>query len=94
MPWKEASAVDQRVALVNAWATGRYTITSLAAVYGISRQKAHKWIKRFREEGTPGLEDRKRTPRRQPTKTTTEIRELVVALRGERRRWGAPKIRW
>ena len=93
MPWKEVSAVDQRLALASDWATGCYTVASLAVAYGISRQKAHKWIKRFREYGRPGLEDRSRAPKVRPGKTPEAIQALVVELRKRRPRWGAPKIR-
>lgn len=92
MPWKESSTVDQRTALVNDWLTNRYTVSSLAEAYGVSRQKAHKWLRRFREEGRRGLEDRSRAPKTIPSKTSSRIKELVVRLRKKRPRWGAPKI--
>jgi transposase InsO family protein len=92
MPWKETTAVDHRNSLIDDWLTGHYAVTSLAEAYGISRQKAHKWIKRFQQGGRPALEDRSRAPQRQPRKTPEGIRDLVVALRRERPRWGAPKI--
>ena len=93
MPWKEVSVVDQRAELINDWLTGSYSVSALAIAHGVSRPTAHKWIKRFKAEGRPGLEDRSRRPERSPAKTKPEIRELLIAKRKKRPRWGAPKIR-
>ena len=51
MPWKETCAVDQRVALLADWVRGEWTMTELAARYGISRKTAYKWIGAVRGGG-------------------------------------------
>jgi transposase InsO family protein len=51
----------------------------------ISRQCAHKWWRRFREEGELGLRDRSSRPRRCPHQTPARIERRIVALRQSRK---------
>lgn len=92
MPWKDATVVDQRRALVEDWLSGRHTLTALADAHGVSRKTAHKWVKRFKERGWEGLEDRSRAPINRPSKTSSGVADLVLACRRRYPRWGAPKI--
>jgi transposase InsO family protein len=49
---------------------------------GISRATAHKWLRRFRDEGAAGLEDRSSAPRRCPhALPAREVRRIVRARR-------------
>jgi transposase InsO family protein len=52
-----------------------------AEAAGISERRARHWIKRFREEGEAGLEDRSSAPKRIPNKTAPERVEAIIALR-------------
>ena len=67
--------------LVDGW-----PVAHAAAMAGVSRQTAHKWLVRFREEGPAGLEDRPSRARRCPHKTSPEIEASVLRLRAELRR--------
>ncbi len=51
MPWKETSAMDQRVQLIGDWLSGEYTKSELCRMYEISRPTADKWIARYRARG-------------------------------------------
>jgi len=51
----------------------------------ISRQCAHKWWRRFREEGEPGLRDRSSRPHGCPHRTPERIERRIVALRQSRK---------
>lgn len=42
-----------------------------AKAMGVSRQTAYKWLRRFRDEGAAGLEDRSSAPRRCPHRLST-----------------------
>ncbi|BCS31229.1 hypothetical protein TBR22_A04290 [Luteitalea sp. TBR-22] len=44
MPWKETCPMDQRVAFIADWLREGWTMTELAARYGISRKTAYKWV--------------------------------------------------
>lgn len=58
-----------------------WTITEAAEAAGISAKTAHKWLKRFDEDGPSGLLDRSSRPRRSPTQVPKGWQELVIELR-------------
>ena len=44
-------------------------VAHVAKELGVSRQCAHRWVNRYRAEGWPGLQDRRSSPHRRPTRT-------------------------
>jgi transposase InsO family protein len=58
---------------------------------GISRAALTKWYKRWLAYGEDGLLDRTSRPNRQPTRTDTDIEEMVVQLRTHEK-WGPDRI--
>jgi transposase len=52
--------MDQRVAFIADWLREEWTMTELAARYGISRKTAYKWVERYEAEPATGLGDRSR----------------------------------
>ena len=62
----------------------------VAAEMGVSRRTAFKWLKRFREEGEAGLEDRSSRPHRHPRRIPRHRRRQIERLRRER--WSCPRI--
>jgi transposase InsO family protein len=61
-------------------------VAHVAKELGVSRQCAHRWIRRYRHEGASGLHDRPSRPRRSPNRTSSEIEARVVLMRREQRR--------
>jgi len=60
-----------------------WSVAAAAESMGISRATAHRWLRRFREEGPSGLEDRSSAPHRCPhALAPREVRRIV---RGRRR---------
>jgi transposase InsO family protein len=57
---------------------------------GVSRRTAFKWLKRYREEGEQGLEDRSSKPRHHPRRIPRARRRQIERLR--RKRWSSPRI--
>ena len=51
----------------------------------ISRQCAHKWWRRYRDEGVEGLRDRSSRPQSCPHQTPVRVERRIVALRQSRR---------
>ena len=51
----------------------------VAAELGVSRQCAHRWVGRFRDQGWDGLADRPSGPRTSPSRTPPEIEERVLS---------------
>lgn len=75
-----------RLLLVQRVAEGM-PVAHVAKAMGVSRQCAHRWVRRFAEGGPAGLEDRPSRPRRCPTATDPERVARVLAAR-ERERCG------
>ena len=61
-------------------------VAHVASELGISRQCAHRWIRRYRREGAAGLHDRPSRPRRSPTRTAVAVEAQVLQVRREQRR--------
>jgi transposase InsO family protein len=61
-------------------------VSHVAKAMGISRQCAHRWLRRFDEEGVEGLHDRSSRPRCSPSRTSPEVEAAVLAARAEHRR--------
>ena len=93
MPWKEVSVVSQRHEFVLMALQDGANMSGLCSLFGISRDKGYKWLKRYQEEGAEGLDDRSRRPKRSPGRTPDMVEQAVLAVRREHRAWGGRKIR-
>ena len=56
-------------------------VAHVAKELGISRQCAHRWVRRYKAEGPPGLLDRSSRPRSSPTRTSPDHEQLVLESR-------------
>jgi transposase-like protein len=81
-------------ARTNAWARREmvrrveelgWSPAAVAEQFGVSRATVHKWLRRWREEGEPGLADRSSRPRRSPSRTSASAEARIVKLRTSRR---------
>jgi transposase len=61
-------------------------IAHVAKELGLSRQCAHRWVRRYREHGSIGLLDRSSRPHHCPRRTPTDVEAAVVDLRRTSRR--------
>jgi transposase InsO family protein len=57
----------------------------VAAEMGVSRATAYKWLRRFKDEGREGFEDRSSRPTRSPRRTSVELEAQICALRRQRK---------
>ena len=62
-----------------------WTVAAAAESMNISRQCAHKWWRRYRDEGIDGLRDRSSRPHSCPHQTSARVERRIVALRQSRR---------
>ncbi|RFU41760.1 IS481 family transposase [Actinomadura logoneensis] len=76
--------IHGRRLLVERVAAGR-PVAHVAAEMGISRQTAHKWVRRWRQEGLAGLRDRSSRPHTLAHRTPDEVEAQVCALRRDRK---------
>ena len=94
MPWKESSAMSQRVEFVEEALKANANIRALCRDYGISSRTGYKWIKRYKEQGEVGLYERSRRPQHSPGKSNPQVEAAVLAVRSKHPSWGGRKIRW
>ena len=85
--------MDQRVAFITDWLRGEWTMTDLAARYGISRKTAYKWVERYDGDREHGLSERSRAPKTHGRALRADVRAAVLALREAHPRWGPKKLR-
>jgi transposase InsO family protein len=85
--------MDQRVAFIADLLREEWTMTELAARYGISRKTAYKWADRYAADPEHGLTERSRAPHAHGRAMADDIREAVLALRRAHPRWGPKKLR-
>jgi putative transposase len=94
MPWKKASAESQRRKLVEALLSPRQEVGVICHTFGVSRQTAYKFLRRFKAEGRIGLKDRSRRPHVTCGAQATQWRRRVLQLRRTHPTWGSRKLRW
>ena len=68
-----------------------WSAATAAEAQGVSRATAYKWLRRWREEGLAGLEDRSSRPHRSPRQTSAELTDRIVQARLAGR-WGPHRI--
>ncbi len=76
--------VQGRLSLVRRVIEEGQSPTDAARSLGISRRTAHKWLKRYREEGEAGLRNRSSRPLHSPRATDPAVGEAAVKLRRRR----------
>lgn len=84
-----------RQLLVHRVRTEGWAVAHAAKAQGVSRQCAHRWIRRFDEHGADALLDRSSRPHHCPRQTTPELEERVLACRRDQRRgqdWIGPEL--
>ncbi len=91
MCWRQTGVRDQRVELVVRASRGE-SLSVLCREFGITRPTGYLWLRRFREQGVAGMEDRSRRPHRSPGQTAATLESRIVALRRQRPDWGARKL--
>ena len=92
MPWRENSPMEQRLEFVQEYESGLFTMTELAAEYGISRKTGYKWLERYEADGAPGLRDRSRRPHASPHATDADVMATLIRLRQRHPHWGPKKL--
>lgn len=73
-----------RVLLVERIIEQGWTVNEAATAAGLSRRSVFKWLRRYREHGVAGLEDRSSRPHRMPRATPAEWRQTILELRQTR----------
>ena len=91
MPWKEVTAVNERMEFVARLKAGE-RMSDLCREFGISRKTGYKFERRYEEHGPRGLYDVSRRPKRLARQLSTGIQTAILALKRDQPTWGAAKI--
>lgn len=67
-------------------------VSALCREFNIARETGHKWIKRFKEDGYDGLEERSRRPRSTPLAAGEDLVVAIVEAREAHPTWGPHKL--
>lgn len=92
MPWRTSTVQNERARFVLEAELSDLSHAELCRRHNISRPTGYKWIRRYREEGLKGLEDRSHRPRSCPHAISTPVIDRILQIR-KKRGWGARKIR-
>ena len=92
MPWKESSAMEERLRFVARLLEGE-PMTDMCREFGISRKTGYKIFDRYKEHGFEALTDRSRRPVRYANQLPQQVESMIVSLKRDKPHWGARKIR-
>ena len=101
MPWNQTDPMKERVSFILEWerrwkaGKGRLNLAELSRQFGVSRETAYVWVRRYQASGWDirAMEDRSRRPLNSPHAVCQEIQDIVVAARKKYPRWGPRKLR-
>src|SRR5262245_33670216 len=101
MPWKRTDPTKERVKFVLEWerrwdaGEGLMNLSELCREFGISRETAYVWLRRYRAAGrrVDVLSDRSHRPHHSPHQIPAEVVDVIVAARKYRPTWGPRKLR-
>jgi transposase InsO family protein len=93
MPWGVVSLMSLRREFVRLSENKAVSFTELCQRYGISRKTGYKWLGRYRKQGSEGLADHSRRPKKSPGQLPKAKEQALVSLRSSYPSWGARKIR-
>ena len=92
MPWKECSAVEERLRFIARRLDGE-SMTDLCREFGISRKTGYKIFERYKDHGLEALSDRSRRPVRYANQLPQQLEAAIVQAKRDKPHWGARKIR-
>ena len=84
-------SVFSRQLLVKRVVVDGWPVATVAEQLGISRATGYKWVRRYRAEGLPGLEDRSSRPHRSPRRSSDEVTAAIIRA-ALRRRYGPARL--
>jgi transposase len=80
MEWRTMAVRDQRVEFVIRVDPKARNMSALCAQFGISRPTGYLWLRRYREQGVDGIEERSRRPWHSPGRTEAALEQRIVEL--------------
>lgn len=101
MPWSSTDPTKERIKFILEWekrwnaGEGRTNLSELCREFGISRETAYVWLRRYRKSGhdVKALDERSHRPHYSPNQIAPELADAFVELRKWRPTWGPRKLR-
>jgi transposase InsO family protein len=85
--------MEEKLRFVFEYERDEQTMTELCQSFGIARETGYVWLRRYRQNGMDGLQERNRAAHRHGNQTAAEIEQLVLELRAAHMRWGPRKLK-
>jgi transposase len=79
MPWGKTDPVRERLRFVALHQEGLYSLSTLSARFGVSRQTGYATHERYEALGVDGLKNGSHAPLSYPHRIAEEVRALLVA---------------
>lgn len=92
MPWKDVKPMDEKVLFIADYLRKVGSFSQLCERYGISRKTGYKWVERYQQAGTDGLNELSRKPHSTALATPYAIQQAILELRDQRDPPGPKKI--
>jgi transposase InsO family protein len=93
MPWQEVTRMESREEFVKLAMQAGANRRELCRRFKIAPKTGYKWLLRYAEQGSGGLIDRSRQPRRSPQRTAADIEQRVIKMRcAVLGSWGGRKL--
>ena len=92
MAFNTITVMQQKIEFCQLASQGKVNFSMLCKRFEISRKTGYKWLNRFTDLGSSGLEEQSRIPKLSPKRTIKEIEMRIVDLRNQNPEWGARKI--
>lgn len=101
MPWSSTDPTKERIKFALEWekrwnaGEGRMNLSELCREFGVSRETAYVWLRRYRASGrdVKALDERSHRPHHSPNQIAPEMADAFVELRKWRPTWGPRKLR-
>jgi transposase len=91
MPWKECSAMDERLRFVARLLDGE-SMSEVCREFGISRKTGYKIFARYKDQGLEALTDRSRRPVRYANQLPPQIESQIVTFKQEKPHWARARF--
>jgi transposase InsO family protein len=88
----ELSVVEQRYQAVLAVIRDGVPVTEVADRFGVSRQAVHRWLRRYEDQGLPGLVDRSHRPTRCSHQMDPAVEVWILEARRRNPDWGPRRL--
>lgn len=92
MPWRVTAVEEIRRQFCEEILDTDQSVSEVCRRYGVSRKTGYKWLRRYRQDGSSGLADRRRRPRYSPLQAPSTVERLVIKLKKQYPYWGPRKL--